>query len=57
MTHDKGRQECENWFSKVLPKFDENIRLVKTWYTPQNGNPPISKNISPIASTAASIHQ
>ncbi|OHT09327.1 Dynein heavy chain family protein [Tritrichomonas foetus] len=57
MTREEGKLELDIWFKKTLQRFEEDVTNVRTWFTQQADNPPIPKNMPPLAGKITWIRQ
>ena len=57
MTRDEGKAELDVWFKTTLQRFEEDVTNVRTWFTQQADNPPVPKNMPPLAGKIAWVRQ
>ncbi|KAH0792655.1 Dynein heavy chain family protein [Histomonas meleagridis] len=57
MTREEGKIELEIWFKHAIQRYNEDLDNVRIWFTQQNENPPIPKNLPPITGKIAWVRQ
>jgi dynein heavy chain len=57
VTREEGQAELELWFKHALQRYQEDVESVRTWFNAQQNDPPIPKNMPPIAGRIAWVRQ